>query len=130
MMRALPRRRWFQFSLRTMFVVVTVFAVWLGWQLKIVNERQAFLLWVENTGGVYGPVVANSGHQDQPQIQFWRIWLGDFGVIVIGLGKQFENDQGKAEEARQLFPEADIYPERPARESRGRINGDGNQFQS
>ena len=44
-MTAPPRRRWFRFafSLRTMFVVVTIFGVWLGWNLKIVLERKAVL---------------------------------------------------------------------------------------
>ena len=42
-MTAPPKRRWFRFSLRTMFVAVTVFGVWLGWQLKIVREREAII---------------------------------------------------------------------------------------
>jgi len=36
-----PKRRWFRFSLRTLFVVVTVFAVWLGWNVNIVQQRRA-----------------------------------------------------------------------------------------
>jgi hypothetical protein len=38
-----PRRRWFQFSLATIFVVVTVPAVWLGWELHHVRERDRLL---------------------------------------------------------------------------------------
>jgi hypothetical protein len=36
-----PRRRWFRFAfgLRTLFIVMTIFGVWLGWQVKIVQER-------------------------------------------------------------------------------------------
>ena len=34
-----PKRRWFRFTLRTLFVVVTVCACWLGWQIHIVHER-------------------------------------------------------------------------------------------
>src|SRR5260221_160080 len=37
------KRRWPQFSLRTMFVMVTLFAVWLGWNLHIVRERDKVL---------------------------------------------------------------------------------------
>src|SRR4249919_3316018 len=48
-MTALPKRRWFRFSLRTMFVVVTIFGVWLGWQLNIVRERKAILVEMEQT---------------------------------------------------------------------------------
>ena len=42
MISARPTRRpWFRFSLRTMFVVVTVFAVWLGWRPHDMRARQA-----------------------------------------------------------------------------------------
>ena len=43
------RRRWFRlaFSLRTLFVVVTGFAVWLGWNAQIVRERKAVLREIE-----------------------------------------------------------------------------------
>jgi hypothetical protein len=37
------KRRWFSFSLRTMFVLVTVLCVWLGWNVRIVQERKAIL---------------------------------------------------------------------------------------
>jgi hypothetical protein len=33
------RRRWFQFGLRTMFVVVTMFAVWLGYYANWIRQR-------------------------------------------------------------------------------------------
>ena len=37
-----PRRRWLQFSLRTLFVVVTVFCVWMGLVTKAArDQRQA-----------------------------------------------------------------------------------------
>jgi hypothetical protein len=35
------RRRWFQFSLTTMFVVVAVFAVWLGYYANWASQRAA-----------------------------------------------------------------------------------------
>ena len=50
-MTAPPKRRWFRFSLRTMFVVVTVFGVWLGWNLQIVRERNAVKAMVLSRGG-------------------------------------------------------------------------------
>jgi hypothetical protein len=28
------RRRWYQFGLGTMLLLVTVFAIWLGWELN------------------------------------------------------------------------------------------------
>ncbi len=36
-----PKRRWFNYSLRTLFVVVTVLCVWLGWNVNIVQQRRA-----------------------------------------------------------------------------------------
>ena len=34
-----PKRRWFRFSLRMMFVVVTVFGCWLGYELNWIRQR-------------------------------------------------------------------------------------------
>src|SRR4051794_285454 len=49
------RRRWFSFSLRTLFVVVTVVGVYLGWQLRIVRERKAVLAEISRVcQGSYG----------------------------------------------------------------------------
>jgi hypothetical protein len=42
-MAATPRRRWLRFSLRTMFVAFTVIAVWLGWNVHLVQQRTAFI---------------------------------------------------------------------------------------
>ena len=33
-------RSWFSYSLRTLFIVVTLFACWLGWNVHLVNERE------------------------------------------------------------------------------------------
>lgn len=38
-----PKRRWFRFSLRTLFVVVTVFCSWLGYELNWIRERHELL---------------------------------------------------------------------------------------
>jgi hypothetical protein len=42
-MRLLRNRRWFQFSLRTLFLLMTVFGIWLGWQIRVVHARKALL---------------------------------------------------------------------------------------
>ena len=50
------RRRWFQFGLRTLLIFVVAAGCgmgWLGWQLKIVRERNAVLAEVVNRGGGY-----------------------------------------------------------------------------
>ncbi len=38
-----PRRRWFTFSLRTGFVLLTLFCVWLGVQVKWIHDRHEAL---------------------------------------------------------------------------------------
>lgn len=38
-----PKRRWFRWSLRTLFVVVTVFAVWLGYYIDWIQRRHALI---------------------------------------------------------------------------------------
>jgi hypothetical protein len=38
-----PRRRWFAFSLRTPFVLVTVLACWIGYQLHWIRQRHKLL---------------------------------------------------------------------------------------
>jgi TRAP-type C4-dicarboxylate transport system permease small subunit len=35
-----PTRRWFQFGIGTMFLAVTILALWLGWELRIVHQRK------------------------------------------------------------------------------------------
>jgi hypothetical protein len=53
---SVPKRRWFSFSLRTMFVVVTVFAIplgWLAWEASVVRRRAICLDEVTTGGGYY-----------------------------------------------------------------------------
>ena len=45
------RRRWFQFSLGTMFLVVTLFAVWLAQETQTVAERKRTRDWLFERGG-------------------------------------------------------------------------------
>ena len=78
-MTAPPKRRWFRFSLRTMFVVVTIFGVWLGWQLKIVRERKAILREILQSTDVgdfsYMDLESEVGQPGMDQYEFARISL-------------------------------------------------------
>jgi hypothetical protein len=53
MISANPRRRRFQFSLRTIFVVMTiaVTCVWVGWDVLEVWQRKTMIAWIESQGG-------------------------------------------------------------------------------
>ncbi len=46
-----PRRRFWQYSLRTFFALVTMFCVWLGWTVHRANEQRTAVQWVRKMGG-------------------------------------------------------------------------------
>lgn len=54
-----PNRRWFKFSLRTMFVVTTVLACWLGWNLHRVRQREEILQYASQVCSENNPSVAD-----------------------------------------------------------------------
>jgi hypothetical protein len=39
-------RRWFQFSLRTVFILMTILGIWLGIQVKWLRDRQEARKWI------------------------------------------------------------------------------------
>ena len=94
----LPKRRsWFRFSLRTMFVLVTVLCIWLGWVGRTVQQRLAFLPQIKYTG------VTVETAEAAARIPFYRRWFGDraFEVLILVDRKDFE-------EGKKLFPEAQV----------------------
>ena len=107
------RRRWYQFGIGTMLLVVTVFAVWLGWELKFIRKRQAMIRQLRAGGstaesteelrrspdGTYRPKAAAA------TIPFWRRWLGDEPVALIWLTTESEGRFIAMVGA--MFPEAD-----------------------
>jgi hypothetical protein len=114
-MTSAPKRRWFRFSLRTLFVVVTVFGIWLGWQLHFVTRRKQAINWLEEAGGL---AIHSSWVRDDPslardrpdvlnwpQLPFWRRWLGDETIVEIWIPKDAYNEANIARLAK-CFPEA------------------------
>ncbi len=103
-MTPIAPRRWFQFGLRTMFLAVTVFAVWLGWELTVVRERQTLRRFVEMDDGMVmarNPVDPNS----VCAIPWWRTMLGDESAALIVLGRSKGFDEAKI---RAAFPEVEL----------------------
>ena len=93
-------RRWFRFSLRTMFVVLTVFGVWLGVQVKWIKDRHAAIRWLEARGGSvdYGRAAPMS-----------LVMLGENGVAVLCIPRTDDDYVGKGIELENLFPEANMF---------------------
>jgi len=74
-----PRRRWYQFSLRTLLIVVTLSAVplgWVGWKLEQGRRQRAVVAWVQKWGG-------SVGFEEVEDKRWWNEW-GDkwFGESV------------------------------------------------
>ena len=64
-----PKRRWFRFSLRMLFVLVTVLCVWIGWNANIVRERKSILAEIERTIGPIKIGVLEEAEADHANIK-------------------------------------------------------------
>jgi hypothetical protein len=116
-------RRWFRFSLRTMFLLVTTVCGILGWNLKIVRERQAAMKWLEDLGGsamdcqcIYsmmldGPRVVRS-YNDKLRPSWLRKVLGDKKIMTVELPPTLTTIERNRIWA--IFPEAQIQQWSPS----------------
>jgi hypothetical protein len=115
-----PRR--FYFNLRTLFVVVTMLGVLLGWlgvQLKWIQERRAALQWIVDyrarqmaaeTGNIVAPergVIVSNARTKAP----WSLrMLGEGGVERLDVYQNWLKPDSpySINELRSLFPEAEV----------------------
>jgi hypothetical protein len=93
-----PKHRWFQFrfSLRTLFVLVTVVAIWFGWSLNWIRERRAFLR--DGLGQAY------LSYQDPPPAPSFLWVFGEEGAEIVCVNAR--NGSPENAFAKELFPEA------------------------
>ena len=124
------KRRWFQFSLRTLLIGVTLLAVpcaYVGWQAKTVCKRKSLLLFIVDNGGgyyttegdeIYFPVgfLPNKGayfpkpftmladRDPRQQPSSIRRWLGDDNIDCIWIPKPVSDTD--AARIAAGFPEA------------------------
>ena len=120
-----PKRRWFRFSLRSLFLVVTALCLWLGWNVNVVRLRRAVLAQVPNDIGVVEWKIATRAtdrdHLDAriasikdsthcrrhaapsagPRLSLIRRWLGDEPIGVVALWNESDFHR-----ISSLFPEA------------------------
>jgi hypothetical protein len=100
-----PRRRWFRFSLRTLFIAITLFAVWLGSELRFVEKRRQF----SSDGSAEGVWKRAWVLESEPTCLFtkaippWRRLFGDEAAAFV-----ICRTEAHAKDARRLFPEAAI----------------------
>ncbi|HEY1600758.1 MAG TPA: hypothetical protein VGG64_14210 [Pirellulales bacterium] len=101
-----PKRRWMQFGIATLFVVVTIFcflAAWLGHAAAVVREREA-LLQPSSAFSLDSP--------EWPSPISWRIVAAVFGyekgaIYWDGISVRNRNDED-VERLRHAFPEARV----------------------
>jgi hypothetical protein len=104
-----PQRRWFRFSLRTLFLIVTVFGCWLGYELNWIRQRHALLADSPKWGSYVwpkAPVPAAPG----------LLWMfGEKGHSYLGLtmpenraDRNLAEQERELKRAKELFPEADV----------------------
>jgi hypothetical protein len=92
------KRRWFQFSLGGMFVVVTVFCVFLGWAIYQLNWIRQRAAWRDSGSGAMRSV------QTQRAPGFLAAF-GEYGESWIEI-KNGTDEQ--IAEVKRLFPEATV----------------------
>jgi hypothetical protein len=122
-----PRRHWFRFSLRTLFIVVTALAIplgWVTWQRQFVQDRLAMWSWLRSHDAYFVPdfEIFHSWHprrishiqklalieneqQGHGALPLVRRWFGDWYVEGIVLTDDLAD---RRHEFQLLFPEATI----------------------
>ena len=118
--------RWLRFSLRTMFVVVTLLCCWLGWESSIVRNRQSVLKEMRAGSAVHFvtaeewkarfPLGTNvSPGPSVPQaasIRMTRVWLGDEAIQEIWYAPHVVSlTDTDLSRLRRTFPEAELRRE-------------------
>ena len=104
-------RRWFRFSLRTCFVVLTLFAVWLGVQVKWVSDRRAARQWIaehqpQPEAGRYTWYTLSPTYT-RPPLPWVLKALREQPVHLISIAVG-PDDREDVERLRKLFPEAEV----------------------
>lgn len=101
-----PKRRWPRFSLRTLFVAVTVFGCWLGYELNWIRQRHAALVKWDDSEFLVPPPTAPGllrlfGEPGYGYISISFEWHD--GALS---GTLTEQEEAEIKMARRLFPEA------------------------
>ena len=100
-MNTKPKRRWYQFSLRTFFVLVTLvcvgFGYWVHWSKDWIRQRHEF------KQKLLGVSFLDDGPQPAAPAGLWV--FGEYGNGSLWFLELNDND---LETAKRLFPEAKI----------------------
>ena len=114
-MTTAPKRRWFKFSLRTLFVAVTVLGMWIGYYIHWKQERREARLWL----GVHGGMGLYGWHKVEPRPPLpWMLkLLGEESEEEIHITHNASANRGErppieydqlVDRLAKLFPEAQV----------------------
>ncbi len=116
-----PRRRWTRWSLRGLLLVMTVFGVWLGYEVNWIRERRILAeLQAERIARLPSPLrnveVYRDAPKDQPLSVFILNCLGEPSrqmvmIVIWGQpagGKADDSTLSELQHAADLFPESII----------------------
>lgn len=98
MFNVFRNRRHFQFSLRTLFALMTVLCIWLGYQLHWIRERHKALAELQQ------PTIVFFSQTPAP----WSLRWFERGVPSIVVDPDVARDAEKIGRLKRLFPEATI----------------------
>lgn len=116
-MNGKPQRRWFSFSLRTMFILVTAICCWLAWESSVVRGRQALLRELRGRPAIQITTAEVRAQQLPPgatlppaaSIPLVRKWLGDRAIQEISYGSGYHNlSRADLDRIARTFPEAQL----------------------
>lgn len=113
-----PRRRWFQFNLRRPFVVLTIFAAFMAYQINWIHQRRQFLAEQDRkyTARYYPWVLDDAEVDESSRLAPGILWLfgerglGELQVMVDAPDSDHlsQADVALFRRAKRLFPEADV----------------------
>ena len=109
------KRRWFQFSLRSLLVAVTLLAAacaYVAGQAKIVNDRRAMRAKIDKTLAA-GTSVADKRYNPDCSIPWIRALMGDEAITRIDLPITVSRED--RDHIRAMFPEASLWAWKPTR---------------
>jgi hypothetical protein len=97
-----PKRRWLRFSLSTLLIGVTIFCMWLGWQVSIVRERRALGELVDFEFCECMPYLLTP--YDPPNFNFVRRMMGDAPLYTVHCYDDIE--PALLDRIKRAYPEA------------------------
>ncbi len=106
-----PKRRWFRYSLRTLFVVVTVFGCWLGYELNWIRQRHELL--AEQSAIIQQLKLPPMPYFIvEPHGMLWLFGEEGRGIVDLVLDGRDQNrspnTENELERAKRLFPESAV----------------------